>query len=256
LKNNNYSTNSSNKLKFACTGNFTASNEEKNTLNTLRKKISDDKLISSDFSNFNNNLLNPEECLNTPSISLDFSNNNHNSGKLKEFSSSYFNTNHNNNLHFKLSNDVNHFNKSNKGFPYFQNTPNRNATKINFYTQSFNKFPFSQNSFSLDPYGNVLNSQQQIFKLSQKFENPNRSISQISYLNNNLLLSNYSEDKYIINNITNLLKDQNGCRVLQKKLDEKNVEFGNIFLEKVFYIFVTEILDCIHNKRPDKRPIW
>lgn len=73
----------------------------------------------------------------------------------------------------------------------------------------------------------------------------NRSISQTTNLNRYCsMFTNFSEDQFIIENILTLLKDQNGCRVLQKKLEEKNFEFMNIFFEKV----ETKINDIINDQ--------
>jgi len=44
---------------------------------------------------------------------------------------------------------------------------------------------------------------------------------------------NYNDEKTIIDNLLILIKDQNGCRIIQKKLEEKNPEFMIKFFEKV-----------------------
>jgi hypothetical protein len=44
---------------------------------------------------------------------------------------------------------------------------------------------------------------------------------------------NYNDDKNIIDNLLMLIKDQNGCRIIQKKLEEKTPEFMLKFFEKV-----------------------
>lgn len=44
---------------------------------------------------------------------------------------------------------------------------------------------------------------------------------------------NYNDDKSIIDNLLILIKDQNGCRLIQKKLEEKNPEFLMKFYDRV-----------------------
>lgn len=61
----------------------------------------------------------------------------------------------------------------------------------------------------------------------------NRSITQQNNKNLNSIINFQSEEKYIIDNVDKLLKDQNGCRILQKKLDEKSIEFMTLFYEKI-----------------------
>jgi len=46
---------------------------------------------------------------------------------------------------------------------------------------------------------------------------------------------NYNDEKNIIDNLLLLIKDQNGCRIIQKKLEEKNPEFMMKFYERVFH---------------------
>lgn len=46
---------------------------------------------------------------------------------------------------------------------------------------------------------------------------------------------NYNDEKNIIDNLLILIKDQNGCRIIQKKIEEKNPEFMMKFFEKVCY---------------------
>lgn len=48
---------------------------------------------------------------------------------------------------------------------------------------------------------------------------------------------NYNDEKNIIDNLLILIKDQNGCRILQKKLEEKNHDFMIKFFEKVNSVF-------------------
>lgn len=44
---------------------------------------------------------------------------------------------------------------------------------------------------------------------------------------------NYNDEKNIIDNLLILIKDQNGCKIIQKKLEEKNPEFMMKFFERV-----------------------
>ncbi len=67
------------------------------------------------------------------------------------------------------------------------------------------------------------------------------------YLENELFRNNYQysfcnnfakppikpDDKAILDNLFMLMKDQNGCRMLQRKFEEKNIDFFTKFYEKV-----------------------
>ena len=48
---------------------------------------------------------------------------------------------------------------------------------------------------------------------------------------------NLSDDKNILENLLIFIKDQNGCKILQKKLEEKNYDFNIKFFEKVKIYF-------------------
>lgn len=43
----------------------------------------------------------------------------------------------------------------------------------------------------------------------------------------------YSDTESILENLLVLIKDQNGCRIIQKKLEERNPKFFRVFFEKV-----------------------
>jgi hypothetical protein len=79
--------------------------------------------------------------------------------------------------------------------------------------------------------------------------------------------SNYYDDNYVVENILNLLKDQNGCRLVQKKIEEKAMDrnyldqiyekiksniceiitdqFGNYVIQKYFEIIQNEKLQVL-----------
>jgi hypothetical protein len=62
-------------------------------------------------------------------------------------------------------------------------------------------------------------------------------------LNNNIVL----DDKYILENILVLLKDQNGCRLIQKKIEERGSEFIYPIFEKIQNNLNELILDQFGN---------
>ena len=157
-----------------------------------------------------------------------------------DFSQQTLSNNNYSNFHYQGSSQ-NLFNKSNK-FPLFQqgyNYPNNSNKK---YTAPFNnsnillnnnvnysnavyRNAVGQNSFSIEAW--QLNTRQ----IKENINN--RSISQYGNKNLNSIMNFQSEEKYIIDNVDKLLTDQNGCRILQKKLDEKNKEFMLLFYEKI-----------------------
>jgi hypothetical protein len=47
---------------------------------------------------------------------------------------------------------------------------------------------------------------------------------------------NFNDEKNIIDNLVLIIKDQNGCKLIQKKLEEKNNEFMCKFFDKVNYL--------------------
>ena len=51
---------------------------------------------------------------------------------------------------------------------------------------------------------------------------------------NNLYNSEEIEKKILLDQIYLYFRDQNGCRILQKKIEEKNQDFLTIFYEKVY----------------------
>lgn len=44
---------------------------------------------------------------------------------------------------------------------------------------------------------------------------------------------NFNDEKNILENLILIIKDQNGCKLIQKKLEEKNQDFLTKFFEKV-----------------------
>jgi hypothetical protein len=49
---------------------------------------------------------------------------------------------------------------------------------------------------------------------------------------------NFNDEKNILENLMLFVKDQNGCKLIQKKLEEKNNDFLSKFFEKVLYHFI------------------
>jgi hypothetical protein len=58
---------------------------------------------------------------------------------------------------------------------------------------------------------------------------------------------NPNEDKTVLDNLLILIKDQNGCRMIQKKLEEKKGEFISKFFEKIKYNIFDIICDQFGN---------
>jgi hypothetical protein len=79
--------------------------------------------------------------------------------------------------------------------------------------------------------------------------------------NNNNNVNNMFDDKHILDNVLLLLKDQNGCRLIQKKLEEKSPEYAINIFEKIqnnlFEIIIDQfgnyvvqkIIDFIYNDK-------
>ena len=67
----------------------------------------------------------------------------------------------------------------------------------------------------------------------------NRSLSEIRGFNT---INFQSEELYILENVDKLLKDQKGCRILQKKLEEMNTDFLNRFYDKIKFK-VSEVIN-------------
>ncbi len=63
-----------------------------------------------------------------------------------------------------------------------------------------------------------------------------RNNYQYSFCNNLGKAQMKPDDKAILDNLFILMKDQNGCRMLQRKFEEKNLVFFIKFFEKVKYI--------------------
>jgi hypothetical protein len=63
----------------------------------------------------------------------------------------------------------------------------------------------------------------------------------------NFQFNNILDDKYILDNLLILLKDQNGCRLIQKKIEEKPNEFILPLFEKMQYNFVELCTDQFGN---------
>jgi hypothetical protein len=59
------------------------------------------------------------------------------------------------------------------------------------------------------------------------------NMANINNLNTVPTFNLLNDEKYLMDNILILLKDQNGCRLVQKKIEEKNNEFILQFFEKV-----------------------
>ena len=102
--------------------------------------------------------------------------------------------------------------------------PNENQLNKAFILQNLGRN--QQNSFypylySIDPL--IYNPQIYTFNDSQNQKHLN-----------NLYNSEEIEKKILLDQIYLYFRDQNGCRILQKKIEEKNQDFLTIFYEKVY----------------------
>ena len=129
-----------------------------------------------------------------------------------------------------------------------------------------------RNSLAFAP-GFNLNSFQQKSKFSTFFDTanppqtinnnyPNYPIQILNYVNGKTTQNEVTDDKYILDNLINLLKEQNKCRIVQEKLEERkndsdfiqkffiniekalydiiNHQFGNYVIQKFFDIMVSQ----------------
>ena len=120
----------------------------------------------------------------------------------------------------------------------FTNIP----SKLNLTAGSSNLFP--QNYYP-NPNINNNNYQHHISKNNPNYYYPSSLTSeQINNYNNyyeNVQNNNFrhvNNDKLLIDNIFLYIRDQNGCRIIQKKIEEKNKEFLSYFFEKVLLFLI------------------
>lgn len=76
---------------------------------------------------------------------------------------------------------------------------------------------------------------------------------------NKIYINNCYDDNYILENAVNWAKDNNGCRVVQKKFEEKRNDFSTKFFDRVLIIYInlliyllTSILTFYNNIDPRK----
>ena len=164
---------------------------------------------------------------------------------------------------------------------YLKKIPGYTRSPIapSFYPQpgmNFNQGPppqfLKRNSLAFAP-GFNLNAFQQKSKFSTFFDtNPPQNINNNNFPNYPIQILNYvnttnepkiiKEDKYILDNLTIFLKEQNKCRIVQEKLEEKkndpdfianffhnienvlfdiiNHQFGNYVIQKFFDIMINQ----------------
>ena len=118
----------------------------------------------------------------------------------------------------------------------FTNIPSKlNLTATNGYTKMSNP-----NNYPIP----TVNRNYFPFNISKN--NPNYCIPMIftteqmnnyqTYLDSSQLNNNYrslNDDNFLIEKLFMYIRDQNGCRIIQKKIEEKNKEFLDKFYEKV-----------------------
>jgi hypothetical protein len=99
---------------------------------------------------------------------------------------------------------------------------------MDFSSTNKNLFPF--------PVNQLQNKQMPNSEMKQKVQSGHNSGKNFSYTkvfqnNGNSL----ADDKSILDNIPAILRDQNGCRLVQKRLETRNQEFIDSFYEKIKY---------------------
>lgn len=108
------------------------------------------------------------------------------------------------------------------------------------YTNSLDQSQFKNN--------NYVNNLQRNFNINNQFGNYNMCHDNNYFYKNNMQMYEYksnnqkpqfkinlnlNDEKNIIDNLILITKDQNGCKLIQKKIEEKNSEFLNKFFDKV-----------------------
>jgi len=114
-----------------------------------------------------------------------------------------------NNINTNNSNNINHFNNSNNTiFTSAKNSQNK-------LSQPHNQKAFNKNQTSNTVIPSIMNPNLLQIKKS-KITNTNQAAGQPD--------PNSFDDNYLIEYIRNSLKDQNGCRLLQKRIEEKKYD--------------------------------
>lgn len=119
----------------------------------------------------------------------------------------------------------NHISNQNTNIPKFIFTP-RHFLSSNFYSFTSENYQPKK----LDPKNNCNSSLSNV--------SSNASNTQVNYSSNGIIpivpfKFNPNEDKSVLDNLHLLIKDQNGCRMIQAKLDEKKEDFNQKFFEKI-----------------------
>ena len=148
---------------------------------------------------------------------------------------------------------------------YLKKLPGYTRSPIapSFYPQpgmNFNQGPppqfLKRNSLAFAP-GFNLNAFQQKSKFSTFFDtNPPQNINNNNFPNYPIQILNYvnttnepkiiKEDKYILDNLTIFLKEQNKCRIVQEKLEEKKNDPD--FIAKFFHNIENVLFDIINHQ--------
>ena len=148
---------------------------------------------------------------------------------------------------------------------YLKKLPGYTRSPIapSFYPQpgmNFNQGPppqfLKRNSLAFAP-GFNLNAFQQKSKFSTFFDtNPPQNINNNNFPNYPIQILNYvntanepkiiKEDKYILDNLTIFLKEQNKCRIIQEKLEEKKNDPD--FIAKFFHNIENVLFDIINHQ--------
>lgn len=133
------------------------------------------------------------------------------------------NTAQNNDFHAKSVDFTNNPNK------LYSTNPNSNHMNQNIFLHRATFQPNSgRRNFNIFPYNQVIdtiNNNPQFYKF---YETAHQN-----YPPNNYFRTEDPDKKVLIDQIYLYIRDQNGCRILQKKIEEKNEEFLYKFYEKV-----------------------
>ena len=118
----------------------------------------------------------------------------------------------------------------------FTNIPSKlNLTATNGFTKiiNTNNYPITNENRNYFPYNISKNNPNYFppYSFTSEQINNYQTYMESAQLNSNFRPLN--EEHFLIEKLFMYIRDQNGCRIIQKKIEEKNREFLNKFYEKV-----------------------
>jgi hypothetical protein len=197
--------------------------------------------------NIMNNTYNSESGSNHSSISppnLSNSPNKRNLNYIQNFNSNLNNNNVNNINNVQKGNNFLQDNRKRSSYDYGNGNMNNmklHLTGNNCFNMgnSKNMISMNMNNSNIRPITSNRNNFVQFNSTNNNNMNIMPHINQLNF-NNNLL----NDDNYLLENTLALLRDQNGCRILQKKIEEKNFEFILPF----YNIILVHVCDIVNDQ--------